>query len=366
MTRELITNKQGAILTFLFLSSNCYSLLFASNTGRFVWLCYLLAGILATLIAYLLGSVMQYRGNSNFFDMISKLLSRPIGLLISLLLAVYAFLSTGTSLSFFGRFNQLTALSKTPTIILPLAVILLSVWACRAGIETIARIGNLTVYFAVFVFLIFALPGVRFLTFDTLLPLIPEKPFSVFRGSLTVFFNQLGDILLLTVLYPHLARPKTRTRSIVFGVVTSGAALTVIALITVMTLGDLGILSDAYPVFTVLSIRSIGEFLQHLEILTSIAMTLFAFFRVSLSLYFISCAFKHLFHLHDHRAMLLPLGLLLATTTQLMYRNMLVLRERLESDLTIWILIPIHLLLPLLLFFITKIVSKNKHTLGSK
>lgn len=364
MTRERITNKQGFLLTVLFFGSNCYSLLFAANTGHSVWICYLLGSLLAIFIARLLCTVLA-RSDGTLFETLDNFLSRPIGRCVTLILAVYAFLSAATALSIFGRFNQLTALSKTPTLILPLAVILLGVRACRVGIESIARMGSLTFVFAAAVFLIFSLLGLNFLSIDALLPLTPSEPISILRGSLSVFLNQLGDVVLLTVLYPHLARPKTRARAITGGVAVSGGILTVIALITVMTLGDLGIRSDAYPVFTVLSIRSIGKFIQHLEILSSLAMTFFAFFRVSLCLYFLSVAFEHVFDLPDYRAALLPIGLLLATVTQLLYRNMLVLRERLESDLTFWILIPILILLPCLLFLLSQ-TKRNKHTLGSK
>lgn len=361
MKHDSIQQKHVFILSFLFLCANCYSLLYASNTGRSVWLCYLFAGVLASLVAWLLAHALQ-KSKLDFFQLLDRSFTPVIGKLLALFLAIYAFLSAGTSLSIFGRFNQLTALSETPTLILPLAVILLSIRASRSGISTIARMGNFVFYFILAVFFTFALLGINFLSPQALTPLRPNQFSDVVFGALTVFVNQFGDLLFLSVL----SCAQKKSRAFVGGTVAAGIVLSVIALMTVMTLGEAEILTDSYPVFTVLSIRSIGQFIQHLEILSSIAMTLIIFFRVSIALTFVGLALKHLFSLEECRAALFPLGLLLTTITQVMYRNMLVLRERLESPLTLMIALPLQVLLPLVLFLLVMIKSRNKHTLGSK
>lgn len=363
MKLDTISARSAFLLSFLFLTGNCYSLLFASDCGHFVWLCYLLAGILATVVAFLLARVM--RKQEDFFKTLETLFSHPLGKLITFILALYAFLSLATSLSIFGRFNQLTALSETPTIILPTIIILIGIRACRAGISAIARMGSFTILFVFAVFLVFSALGINFLSPKSLLPLISSDPVGIFRGALSVFTNQLGDLLLLTVLYPHLPCEKD-SRAIPLGVAATALVLTIISLITVMTLGERGILSDSYPVFTVLSIRSIGNFIQHLEILSSVAMTLIIFFRVSLALYFIANAAGHLLALPDYRAIVFPLGIFLAGTTQVLYRDMLSLRTRLESSFSLMIALPLQILLPILLCLFSIAKRKNKHTLGSK
>ncbi|MBQ3055011.1 MAG: endospore germination permease [Oscillospiraceae bacterium] len=366
MKLERITNKQGCFLTLLFFSSNCYSLLFAAKYGASVWFCYLIASLISIAVVFLINTLMKYAENRTFFEFLDFLLPCPFGRMITALLMLYAFLSTCTSLSIFGQFNQLTALSKTPTIIIPLAVILLGVWACRSGIQTIGRMASLTILFAVAVFLLFSLLALDGLNPDLLRIPKENESGSFLRGGLIVFCNQLGDIILLTVLYPHFARRSTRGRATMLGVVFAGGILFIISIITVMTLGGSGISGDAYPVFTVLSVRTIGGFIQHLELASSVAMTLFAFFRVSLSLYFITQAFRHLFSLDDGRAPILPIGLLLASMTQLLYHGMPMLMVRLESNLSLWILLSIQIICPFLLFVLALIKTKKIKTLGCK
>ncbi len=359
MKSDTLSARSSFLLSFLFLTENSYSLLFASDCGRFVWLSYLLAGMLATILAYLLSRRIQ---KQDFFQTLDRLFPKPLGKLIALLLALYAFLSLATSLSIFGRFNQVTALSETPTIILPTLVVLIAIRACRAGIGAIARVGNFVILFIVAVFIVFSLLGINFLAPGALLPLTPNHTPTIFRGALAVFVNQLGDFFLLSILYQHIEGKKA-SRAMAHGVLAASVVLTIISLITVMTLGERGILSDSFPVFTVLSIRSVGNFIQHLEILSSVAMTLVIFFKVSISLYCIASALKHVFSLPDYRAIVFPTGIFLSGVTQLLYRDMLSLRTQLESPVSLFVALPIQLLLPLLICLRK---PKNEHTLGSK
>ena len=356
---EKLKNKQGLYLTVLFFGSNCYSLLFAARHGAAVWLCYLLAWGLGIAAAYVLGTCME-RTDGTFFALLDSLLPRPLGRFFTGLLAVYTFLSACTSLSIFGQFNQLTALSKTPTLILPLAVILLGVFACRSGISAMGRMASLTVWFSAVVFVLFVCVGLGSASPALLLE---TDRFSL-QGGFTVFCNQLGDVLLLTAVYPYLARKRTRKRTMTIGMTLAGGMLFVISLVTVMTLGGRGVTDNTYPVFTVLSVRTVGQFVQHTELLTSVAMTVFAFFRVSLSLFFIAEALTRLFSLQNGRAPILPAGLLLASVTQLLYHGMPMLTARLESALSLWILIPIQIVLPALLCVICLLTKKSRTTLG--
>ena len=61
-----------------------------------------------------------------------------------------------------------------------------------------------------------------------------------------------------------------------------GVFAAVIALITVLTIGGNQTGAEFFPVFTILSIRNIGGYIRHMEILTSIAMTFFVFIRATL------------------------------------------------------------------------------------
>ncbi|MEG2570897.1 MAG: hypothetical protein RSA70_05620, partial [Clostridia bacterium] len=88
--------------------------------------------------------------------------------------------------------------------------------------------------------------------------------------------------------------------------------------------------------------------IQHMEIVTSIAMTFFVFTRQALTLYFIASGLAHLAHVSVYRKFLVPTALIIVSVTQLLYWNMMSLRARLEGDLNLYIALPITLVFPLI------------------
>ena len=278
--------------------------------------------------------------------MLDTAFGKIIGHTVTALLSIYALLSCTTSMGLFGRFTQLTALSKTPQIVLPLLLLLLAVWSLKSGLEVLSRGASLLFYFAITTFVYFIIFGIPMLDIRNLFPILENGILPPVRSALTIFTNQFGDTLLLFSIYPSIRRSPNRRRTMILAMITAALATSLIAFFTVLTLGEEQMMSEFFPVFTTLSIRNIGGYIQHMEILTSIAMTFFVFIRQTVSLYFAATAISHLFHTTAYQRILTPLALLIASGTQLLYWNMMSLRARIEGNLNLYILLPLQLVLP--------------------
>ena len=360
MKFEAITNKQAGILAIIFVMTNSFSVLYGVNAGQDLWISYLLATVAAGLLWLLMSGMMNAYPEMNFFTLLDRLLGKFLGRTVSVVLLLFAFLSLTTSVINFGKFTQLTALSKTPQIILPALIILIAVWVLHSGIEVLARCGSLLIFFIAFVFLYFLLFGVEFVELENLTPVMEDGLFPVVHSSIMVFVHQFGQSVLLLALYHNIKRKDSHhPKGIAAGVLIGGAAVTLIALSTLATLGQAETASEFYPVFTVLSIRNVGGFIQHMEILTSLVMAFFVFFRIALGLYFICSALTHLFNLPDYRSSLLPMGLLILSATQLLFWNAMDLRATMESDLSLRIAFPLLFILPVILAIIARARRKS-------
>lgn len=348
MSKELITNRQGFTLLVIFTMCNAYSLLFGADCGRDVWFAYLVAAALAVLLWALMTRSFERRPYGSFFEMLDAAFGKYFGHAITVLLAVYAILSCTTSMGLFSRFTQLTSLSKTPQIVLPLLLLLLAAWALKSGLEVLARGASLLFYFVMITFFYFVIFGIPLLDIRNITPVFEDGILRPLRSALTIFTNQFGDTLLLFAIYPSIRRAPNRRRTMVCAMLTAGLAASVIALFTVLTIGGNQTGAEFFPVFTILSIRNIGGYIQHMEILTSVAMTFFVFIRQTLSLYFIATAFSHLFHTTAYQRLLTPLALLITSGAQLLYWNMMSLRARIEGNLNLYILIPLQFILPVI------------------
>ena len=357
---EVITNRQGFTLLITFTMCNAYSMLFGTASGRDVWISHIVAGLLALLVWYAVTAQFEKHGHTSFFDMLDCAFGKIFGHIICGALLVYSLLSATTSLGIFSRFTQLTSLSKTPQIILPLLLLLLAAWALKSGIEVLARGAGLFFYFALLTFVYFVIFGIPLLDARNITPVFENGVLPTFKSALTVFTNQFGDLILLLAIYPKIKNTKSRRKVQLAGLACAVIATSIIALFTVMTIGPEQVQSEFFPVFTTLSIRNVAGFVQHTEILTSIAMTFFVFIRQTVTLYFAANALAHLFHLSAHERLVTPLALLIASGTQLLYFNMMSLRSRIEGNLNLYILLPLQFLLPCIMCLILR--AKEKKT----
>lgn len=349
MGSERITNRQACILTILYVMTNSFSVMYGVSAGRDVWIAYILAAAASCLLWFLLSEVSDKYPGTDFFVLLRNVFGRPISWVITLLLALYAFSSIASSVADFGKFTQLTALSKTPQMIIPLFLLLLSAYVLRSGIEVLARCASLLTPFVVFVFIYFLLFGIGLVRGETLTPILANGILPVTRSALSVFVNHFGRNILLAALLHNIKKSKKgRGRGILAGVIIGSGAVCLIALSTVATLGQSVTSSEFYPVFTVLSIRNVGGFIQHMEILTSIATAFFIFFRTAIGLYFLSRATAHLFCQKNFRAELIPLALLSISMTQLLYRNTMYLRKSVESNMSIALIVPLQFAIPVI------------------
>lgn len=348
----MISSRQGFTLLVCFTLCNSYSMLFGTNCGRDVWLAHLFAALLSLLIWLAFTKSFDEKSYPSFFDMIDGAFGKFLGHIITFLLILYAILSATTSLSLFSRFTQLTALSKTPPIVLPLIISLLAAISLKPGIASLARSANLMFYFVIFTFLSFIVFGLSLLDFKNLFPMLENGILPPLKSSLSIFTNQFGDTLLLFAIYPKIKG--RRRKAMLWAVLCATLATSLIALFTIATLGETQVISDFFPVFTTLSIRNIGGYVQHTEIITSISMAFFIFIRQAITLYFTASALAHIFHIKETSRLLVPLSLLITSGSQLMYLNMMSLRARIEGDLNLYILLPVLLVFPIILSFLAK------------
>ncbi len=349
-TSEIITNRQACVLAILYQMTNCFSALYGVSAGRDVWIAYIIAAVFSVLLWIVITAVSEKYPNYDFFTLLTHTLGRPLAWIIILLTTLYGFLSAATSVAEFGKFTQLTALSKTPQIIIPLLLLLLCCYALKHGVGVLARCASLLLPFICFVFICFLIFGIEFIKSENITPVMSSGYFPIIRSALSIFINQFGRTILLTALLHNIKRNKKgKKHGILLGVSIGSAAICLLSFITVSTLGPAETASEFYPVFTVLSIRNIGGFIQHMEILTSIASAFFVLFRAALGLYFVSGAVSYLFKQPDLRIHLIPLSLLIISLTQFLYRNTMNLRKSSEGDIAVIITFPLQFIIPVII-----------------
>ena len=345
---EKLSNKQGFTLTVCFILCNCFAYLYGRDSGKDIWISYILASLLALFIWRALTTAIERHNFSSFFEMMDFSFGHLFGKFISFILLLYALLSATTTITIFGKFTQMTSLPKTPQILLPLLILLLAALSLKSGLRILSHGTTLLFYFAVltfFSFIVFTFPQ---LNIKNITPIMGGNIFTILKSSLSIFTNQFGDVLILLCIYPHIKENKNRKKVFLSAVIIAAVSLCTLAFFSIATLGEAQLKRDVFPVFTLLSIRSISSYSRHMEILTSIAMTFFVFIRQVVNLYFASLAIAHIFKTDSHKRFLVFLSLTVSFLTLILYPDILTLTRRVESNLNLYILLPLQLALPLI------------------
>ena len=352
---ETISNKEGFTLVICFILCNCFSYLYGGGD----WVSYIFASILAILIWWLLSSVMEKHGFKSFFEMLTFAFGKIPGKIIAFILMIYALLSSTTTITVFGKFTQMTSLPKTPQIILPLLILILAALSLRSGLRILSHGATLLFYFAILTLISFAVFSFPQLDVRNILPIADNGFLPILKNSLSVFTNQFGDIIILLCIYPHI-KGNLRKKHLLWAVISACAIVSLIALFTIMILGREQTATEFFPVFTTLSIRGIGAYIQHMEILTSIALTFFVFIRQVINLYFVTLAVSHIFKTKSYKPYLIPSAIIVSVLTLILYPSIISLTYRVESDLNLYILLPLQLVLPTVLGAILVFKSKKE------
>lgn len=359
MRSDKITNGSGAAIAALVIMTNGYSVMSGSSAGSNAWISHLLAGAVAMLCTWWLVAVCERFPEKSFFEALVCALGKWAGKAVAVIFSVLSLITCVLSLTLFSRFVQITALPQTPQIIIPLLVILIAALSLRSGLRAASGSARLLFWYSAAVFVIFVVFGVKWMDFSLILPAL-EKPREIITGAGEVFLNRFGAIPALMAVYTRMDRERGRKKFFLASVAGAAGALTVISLVTVATLGAETSAVDFYPIFTAMSVRGIGGFIQHTETLACIAMTLCLFFKSAVCLLFSDDMITGVFETARKEGAAVPLALICAAATQIIYRDLSSLRGIVEWKPGAAGAVAIYIVLPAMLVLFSRIKRKKQ------
>ncbi len=348
MNSDKITNGQGFMLTVLMLMTNSYSVVYGTRGDGDAVLSNLLAGAAAVFSAWLLAYVCDRNPEKSFYAVLKTLFGGVFGRICAILLIVLAVLGGVVPLVVFNRFVQLTALPRTPQIIIPLILVLIASLSFRSGLHSAAGSARILFWFAVLVFAVFVAFGIKF-TEPNFPHVSADNVPHVLTGAAEVFINRFGTLIPLMSVYTRMSQNTSRRAFFCSAVAVAGVSFSAIAFISTGVLGRNAAGSDFYPAFTVMSVIEVGGFLQHPEILSSIVMTMCAFFKIAVCILFVDDMVSGIFEVPAKSGFAVPIGLIFVSTTQLVYRNAPALRRMTQWRPQAGFLLAFELLVPVVL-----------------
>lgn len=235
----------------------------------------------------------------------------------------------------------------------------------RAGIEVMGRMFIILLVVTLLLWisvLVLALPVYEP---QLMLPLFPDGIRPLFAGTYWSFGFPYAEIVVMTMLFPHL-RPQDRASvgKRLFAVLIANAVLmTLVVSCTIMALGPLaGELK--YSLFPLSQTISIADFVERIEAMVGISLISGTLIKATIVLYALNQVVIRLFGLRDDRILLYPLA------AAGFFYSLTAIHSPMEMSMIFAVVWPFSNILvyvvPLLLITAVTWLARKKRSLGDK
>ncbi|MCL2574347.1 MAG: endospore germination permease [Defluviitaleaceae bacterium] len=325
----------------------------AENAGQDGWLSVLLAVIMIIPVVMMASYLARLAGGKSFHDFASHVISKPLGVVVSLIFCLRLVLLAAFNLRIFAEITRQTMLPTTPFVVIFVSMLMLAAYGAAKGIETRARMAEILVLVTLLpLIFVFGISG-RDIDFTNLAPVFVATPLDVARGSFPAFFAFSGVEVLLLV-SPYLSRPKHLVRSASGVAITIGISMAIVTIVTIARFGADGIVHQMWPVLKMMDTISLpGSIIDRQGALIMTFWIISAYATINAALFFSSLLLKDTIGCGQHSAYILVLVPIIAILAHIPQNLSVVYEYHLLSNSTFGLATMVGI--PLIILIIAKI-----------
>ncbi|MEF2966966.1 endospore germination permease [Paenibacillus sp. M1] len=258
------------------------------------------AGILLALLGFWpLASLGRKFKGQTIFEYGQVLIGKWAAAGIHVLLLLFFTVSSALYIREFGNVLSIVVFRKTPIEVSMILILLTVAFSCRRDVVKFSYIHIFYFPFMFLPFLLLMLLSVSRIDILNLLPMMGNHPMNPigFAQSLSLY---LGTFVI-TVLIPHMSNPEASMKSVIYGIIASGA------LYLLMILSSLGIYGVQetkkliYPTLELSRSISLGGVLERFDVLFIVVWFVTVYTTIYTSYYLASYTLSKLLNFSDLR-----------------------------------------------------------------
>lgn len=317
------------------------------------WLLVLVGGIVVIITSVIISKLGRMFPGQTVVEYVSKIISRPLGILFSLGLLVYYVLFCAFEARVFAEVTKQFLLYRTPTEAIVVTMLLTSVYLVRQDIATIGRMGEMLVPVFIIPSFLFLLPAIPEMDFTNLLPIMGTPPVKFLTGFGTIVTSYLGFETLL-LFQPLMNRPRDATKAMTVSLASIMLLYVLVVVAAVSIFGTVEVQRLIWPSFTMYrTIKIPGAFIENVHGImmaiwvVAVYMTLAVFFFAAVNI------MARLMNFKDHSFMALPLAFIIYFLA-MVPDNIVRLYDYLDN-FSLYLGTLFAFVLPILIFIIAKV-----------
>lgn len=224
-----------------------------------------------------------YKGN-DLFDILEIVFGKLFGKIISILYIWFPFHLGSLIIRDFGEFITIVSANETPMVVFMSAMMFLCIWAVKKGLKLLGRwseLGVIVIILLVFVTIILSMPNMQL---NNIKPVLYKGINPVIGGAFSVFSFPFAETVVFCLIFSNLKTNKSSYKIFRKGLLIGGFVLFCLIFSEILVLGEFGYTAHYFPAHTMASRISIGNTIQRMEILVSIAFLGSGFIEISVCL----------------------------------------------------------------------------------
>lgn len=349
------------LITFIW--GNAIIILRDISSNQDAWFASLLSGAMAVPVYFIYSRIIKLFPQKAFGDILKTVFGKVLGVIILALFVFYAFFVAANILRQLTEYIQITALPETPQYAFAICITLVCVYMLKLGIEVMGRWSMFILPVIVFIFLMAFLLSTYLMDFNHFKPVLHNSFQVIANNAYSYFTIPYGEAVVFLFLCDSLKEP-AKTFKIFFVSLAAGTGVITLAIIrNIAALGVENIKYLTFPSFNAVRLIQIGSFIERIELIISVILTLCGFFKLCACLLAASKGMAHILHLNSNRATIAPLALLMLLLSPILFKSVMEMFD--FSMVYSYFCFPFQVFLPLIIWITAEIKHKqNKKSKG--
>lgn len=289
--------------------------LFAVGIGakQDAWIVVLLAALIGFCLLWIYTCLAEFFPNQTYFDILISVLGKKVASPLILFYGLYFINIASHNIYEFGVFIKLTALPKTPLIVIFYLFVAIIIYINSLGFEVLAR----TAEALTFLLLFFLLTIFTFTLFSGQFNISELKPVlgygiqPVLKELWRVVAFPFGEMVLFLMFYHYLQDQSQFRRTAFFALSVSATLLTLSLIVIISVLGTSLTENAEIPLLETILLINIADIIVNLDSLAVFILFIGGFYKTALYLYAFSLVLNWLFKSIDLKWFIRIVGLIL-------------------------------------------------------
>lgn len=326
-------------------------------TKKDTWLVLIIGFIIISLMLLVYTSLSNKYPRKNLIEINEILFGKYFGKVMSILYIYFFWFLIPANVRFISDFFSTYLFPQIETSVFVIAIILISIYTVKKGIEVIARTGfilsTLSIITAIFI-TIFTIGNIRFSNF---LPVFQLNFKEFIQGINLMVCIPFGEIIVFLMIFPYVDDLNQVKKSAFLGLSFGSLYFLIIILRNTAVLGNIASI-HVLPSYQVARLINIGEAITRVEVLIAVTLLFNVFLKVCIYYYATVLSIAQIFNLQSYKPLIIPVGIISLILSISMYNSPV---EEFYAAANIYPIysIPFIILFPIISLIIASI--KQKH-----